>query len=120
MMVAYPDISMLEGKFIQQIRYGLYQLQLCFNEPSILIEIGHKISFNDKRKVSVWQGVNGRAFFCMNEILDIPLLQCYFTEDGDLILLFVNEMFLRIHKDVSALGESYLIWDRDKLLYVAW
>ena len=103
------DISFLIGKGIQQICYGLFQIQLHFNKEEIRIEIGEGVKYHEKdNNTQEWSYTKGRDFFSINHLLEIPVVHANVDHADNLRLDFENgeSLIIKSGKDGN---ESYII-----------
>lgn len=76
--------------FIEQICYGLYDLQIQFN-IDLTISTGRRLEYRQSNgNIHYWTGENGRDFFSMNGIIEIPVIATSVENSGTLHIFFEN------------------------------
>lgn len=104
------DVTFILGKEIQQISFGLYQIQLHFNREEIIIEIGEGLKYYQKDgSVQDWNFSKGRDFFSINNLLEIPVKNAFVDINDNLTLVFENGESLVI-KAAKEDTESYIVY----------
>ena len=102
------DTTFLLKNKLQQISFGLYQVQLHFTND-IYIDVGNKISLRDaKQQYSVWDWVEGKRNVSFNSILEEDIVDVIFSSTRDLELHFSNSEILTLFKG-SDDAESYVV-----------
>ena len=89
-MYLNKDLSFLRNQLLQQICFGLYQLQFHFTN-TLSITVGSRIVFiNKNQERFVWCGEFGRATICFNSILEEIIIDAEFSQNQELKLTFSN------------------------------
>jgi hypothetical protein len=97
----------LLGKTLQQVRFGLYQIQLVFDDD-LIVSVGEKLTHKSADGVlQIWSFLDGRRNISINNLLEIKVANAQF-EGGDLKIDFANDESLIIHSGTDGL-ESYEI-----------
>ena len=102
------DTDFFIGKSLMQICFGLYQLQLNFND-NIRIEVSEGAVYEDIKKTQfLWNFSNGRLPFPINNLIEYTITKANFSEENSLTLFFNNNEKLKI---ISAGDnkESYIV-----------
>src|SRR6188768_14291 len=102
------NIDFLIGKILLQICFGLYQVQLNFND-GVSIEIGGEIIYKAFNKQQyIWKYSNGRILFPINNLIEFTINKAVFSDDKSLILEFSNGECLTINSTGDN-NESYIV-----------
>jgi len=103
------DCSFLYNQYVQQICFGLYDLQLRFHEPTTSISTGSEVIYYPKNgDAQKWNGTNGRDSFSMNNILEIPVIGAFLDKTESLNIYFENGDKIKIVADSDGY-ESYIV-----------
>jgi hypothetical protein len=111
------DLTFFNGNILQQVAFGLYQVQLHFAnlDPQyadedlhieVVCDLEYKRADGSIRK---WDSENSRASdFCINQLMELSVTNALCDDNNDLHLNFENGESLKI---VSAHGlfESYVV-----------
>lgn len=101
------EINFLLGKSLIQICYGLYQIQLNFND-NIRIEVADSLIFqNSDGIIYNWEYNNGRNSLPINSLLECTVSNAEFLENN-LLILFNNNESLKILSGGDK-NESYIV-----------
>lgn len=96
------------GKYIQQVCFGLYQIQLHLNDD-IFISTGNILEYySNGAIIQTWNGDKGRDNFCLNSVLELTIINAYIDDGKDLFIFFENGEHIKILYDKDAI-ESYMI-----------
>ncbi len=84
------DTSFLIKAEIIEISFGVYNMWLLFNNK-ITISTGTILEYRQSDgMVYTWTGIDGRAPFSMNRLLEIPVSSAFVEEVGTLHIHFDN------------------------------
>ncbi len=115
------NTDFIVNAFIEQICYGLYDLQIRFN-IDLTISTGGLLEYRQANgTVSLWTGKDGRALFSMNGILEIPVtaasvepsdtLHIFFENGDEIIFMTVDDPYEQYN--LSSQDSSQVIFHRD-------
>lgn len=97
------------GKKLRQVRFGLYQMQLYF-EDEILIEIGAGIVYSTGNgNNQIWSYTDSKNIFSINNLLEETIGEAVVDDVDNLRLSFENGENLEI-KAAKDGNESYIIY----------
>ena len=107
-MDLYKDTTFLLKSKLQQVSFGLYQVQLHFTND-IYIGVGNKISLRDaKQQYYFWDWTEGKRNVSFNSVLGEDIAEVIFSSMQDLELHFSNGEILTLFKG-SDDAESYIV-----------
>ena len=104
------DLTDLCGQKLQQVRFGLYQIQLYFDKDT-LIEICDELFYIKNEKKTKWTYSAGNEMFSLCEILEKIVLSISFKGDN-IMIVFDNSDSLELL--ISGEYESVIITFSDR------